>query len=208
MSTEQPVREVRQSRRSSYGSDLDAPVITHQQTRPRAHSNNNILRGETSAVSHDELPKMFPWRNDVLPEQRSPSTNQINNGVDNIVDKEYQRPISQIGFEKVIQSTYTGENDRKKYLFENEKSSYTNGTSAIIDIPVISPPKRLDSNIQRIEMPIVPTRNDERSQSPSPTATDIHQRQNSREHQTDISGKLKKKQRVFFIRSLSIFFLI
>jgi len=181
MSTEQPAREVRHSRRSSYGSDLDAPVITHQKNRQRAHSNDNKLRGETSAVIHDELPKMFPWRNDVLPEQRSPPTNQINN----IVDEQFQRPTSQIGFEKVIESTYTGD----KHLFENEKSSHTNGTSAIINIPVISPPKRLDSNIERTEMPTVPIRNTERSRSPSPISTDIYQRQNSREHQSDISGK-------------------
>ena len=65
MTTEQPIRETRHSRRSSYGSDLDAPVMTHQQTRPRAHSNDNSLRGEHSAVQNDELPKMFPWHNDV-----------------------------------------------------------------------------------------------------------------------------------------------
>jgi len=185
MSTEQPAREVRHSRRSSYGSDLDAPVITHQKNRQRAHSNDNKLRGETSAVSHDELPKMFPWRNDVLPEQHSPPINQINNGVNNIVDKQYQRPISQIGFQKVIESTYTED----EHLFENEKPSYTNGTSAIINVPFISPPKRLDSNVERIETPTVPMRNTERSRSPSPISTDIYRRQNSREQQSDISGK-------------------
>ena len=205
MSTELPARETRPSRRSSYGSDLDAPVITHQPTRQRAHSNDNMLRGEHSAVQNDELPKMFPWRNDVLPEQHiSPPSNKINNnGLDHIVDKQYQRPASQIGFERVIETTinhkdsdnkyrqsgYTGEDDRQKYIFEGEKTPYGNGTSAIIDMPVISPPKRMDSKIERIEMPTVPVRNDERSASPSPTSTDIYRRQNSREHHTDISGK-------------------
>jgi hypothetical protein len=186
MTTEQPAREVRHSRRSSYGSDLDAPVITHEPTRPRAHSNDNLLRGETSAVIHDELPKMFPWRNDVLPEQRSPPTNKINNGIANIVDKQYQRPISQIGFQKVIESTYTE---------ENEKPSYYNGASAIIDIPVISPTKRIDSKIERIDMPTVPTRNDERS--PSPISTDIYRRQHSHERQSDISGMWTRKEQDF-----------
>ncbi len=185
MTTEQPAREIRPSRRSSYGSDLDAPVITHQKTRQRAHSNDNALRGETSVVNNDELPKMFPWRNEVLPEQQSPSKNQINNGVDNIVNKQYQRPISQIGFGKVVESTYTED----KHLFDKEKTSYTNGTSAIIDMPVISPPKRLDSNNERIEMSTVPTRNNERSRSPSPISTDIYRRQNSQERPSDISGK-------------------
>lgn len=174
MSTEHPIRETRHSRRSSYGSDLDAPVITHQQNRPRAHSNDNALRGENSGVIHDELPKMFPWRNDVIPEQRSPP---INHGVDNLVEKQHPRPISQIGFQKVIQSTYSDENHSNKYSFDNEKSTYSNGTSAVINIPVISPSKRVET----------PTRNDE--QTPSPISRDVYQRTNSHERQSDISGK-------------------
>jgi hypothetical protein len=150
MSTEQTVREVRHSRRSSYGSDLDAPVITHQQNRPRAHSNDKLLRGEHSALKHDELPKMFPWRNDVLPDRTSPPKEQINNGINHIVDKNQTRPASQIGFERLSNGSekhYFGEDDRNKYTFEGEKFPYTNGTSAIIDMPVISPPKRSDSKI-------------------------------------------------------------
>jgi hypothetical protein len=183
MTTEQPVRETRPSRRSSYGSELDAPVITHQQARPRAHSNDNTLRGENSGVIHDELPKMFPWRNEVIPEQRSPP---INHGVDNLVEKEHSRPKSQIGFEKVIQSTYSEENNSNKYVFDNEKPPYSNGTSAVINMPVISPPKR-------VEIPTVPTRNDQRSRTPSPTSRDVYQRKTSYERQSDISGKYSKK---------------
>jgi hypothetical protein len=201
MSTEQPAREIRHSRRSSYGSDLDAPVITHEQARPRAHSNDNVLRGEHSAINHDDIPQMFPWRNEVLPDKRSPPTStntQISNGVNHMVEKNHQRPTSQIGFERVIesngheknsrQSDYMGEDDRHNYVFEGEKLSYTNGASAIIDMPVVSPPKRMDSKIERIEMPTVPIRHDERSRSPSPTSADIYRRQNSHEHHTDISG--------------------
>lgn len=53
---------------------------------------------------------MFPWRHDVLSEQNSSSpssSNKTNHDVNNIVDKNYQRPNSQIGFEKVFESTYT-----------------------------------------------------------------------------------------------------
>ena len=195
MSTEQTVREVRHSRRSSYGSDLDAPVITHQQNRPRAHSNDNMLRGEHGAINHDELPKMFPWRNDVLPDRTSPPKEQINNGVNHIVDKNQTRPASQIGFERLSNGSekhYFGEDDRNKYTFEGEKFPYANGTSAIIDMPVISPPKRSDSKIERIEMPTVPIRDDERSRSPSPTSADIYRRQNSHEHHTDISDNFSR----------------
>ena len=236
MTTENPVREVRHSRRSSYGSDLDAPVITHKQTRPRAHSNDNALRGETSAINDDELPKMFPWRNDVIPEQRSPPNNHgvnnliekqhsrpqsqvgfekvvpeqlspstnhgVNNlvekqhsrpqsqvsfekvvpeqrsppnnhGVDDLVEKQHSRPKSQIGFEKVIPVTYEVEN----HAIYDKPPNYSNGTSAIINMPFVSPPKRVETS----------TKTDERS--PSPTSKDIYQRKFSHERQSDISGK-------------------
>lgn len=185
MTTEQPVREVRHSRRSSYGSDLDAPVITHEKARPRAHSNDNMLRSETSGVIHDELPKMFPWRNDVIPEQQSPPKTQNTNGIDHLVDQQYQRPISQIGFGKVLEATLSEQK-------EITSPSHINGTSAIIDMPIISPPKRVDSHIEPIEMPTVPTRNNERSRSPSPVSTDIYERKNSHEHQTDISDNFAR----------------
>ncbi len=214
MTTEQPIRESRPSRRSSYGSDLDAPVMTHQQIRQRAHSNDNKLRGDHSAIQNDELPKMFPWRNDVLPEQRSPPTNTINHGIDIIVDKQYPRQTSQIGFEKVIESTVgknnyrpsaaTEEDDRQNYVFESEKTPYTIGTSAIIDMPVVSPPKRLDSKIERVEMSVGPAKYDQQSRSPSPpTTTDIYRRENSREPHTDISGRQKNTHISFH----SLFFL-
>lgn len=191
MTTEQPIREVRHSRRSSYGSDLDAPVITHETTRPRAHSNDNMLRGETSGVLNDELPKMFPWRNDVIPEQISPTKNQTNsNGIEQLIDQQPQRPISQIGFEKVLQSTLSE---------QRESTGYTNGTSAIINMPVISPPRQTDSMYERVEMPTVPTRNTQRSRSPSPVSNDVYQRKLSQEeHPTDISGiEIKNKILIF-----------
>lgn len=204
MSTEHPVREVRHSRRSSYGSELDAPVITHKQTRQRAHSNDNALRGELGPTQSDEVPKMFPWRNDVLPEQQqqqqyesetSPSKAKIAAIFDEIVTRPYVRPTSQIGFEKVVQSTadevHSGEVDRQKYYFGGGEAPYGNGASALIQMPVVSPPKRSDSTIERIQMPTPPTKHNQRSRSPSPTSADIHHRQSAHEHHTDISGKSK-----------------
>lgn len=187
MTTENPAREVRHTRRSSYGSDLDAPVMTHQQARPRAHSNDNLLRGETSAVNHDEVPKLFPWRNDVLPEQIPSSAKK---GVEELVEKQPSRPKSQIGFEKVIESTYAEES----YSSGNVKSPYANGTSALIDMPVISPVKRTDSHIiERMEMPTVPTRIDQqRSRSPSPTSRDVFQNKIGLERQSDISENFSR----------------
>ena len=190
MTTENAAREVRHSRRSSYGSDLDAPVITHQQARPRAHSNDNMLRGETSAVNHDDPLRMFPWRNDVLPEKIPPSAK---NGIEDLVDKQQARPKSQIGFEKVIESTYTEEFPSSAHSSVNIKSPYANGTTAILDMPLISPVKRTDSHIiEPMEMPMVPTRADQRSRSPSRTTRDVFQANTSRERQSDISENFSR----------------
>ena len=134
------------------------------------------------------------------------STNKTNIGLDHLVDKSpSSRPVSQIGFERVIssttdkhkseleqrQSTYTGEENRHKYILEGEKLPYGNGASALIDMPVVSPPKRVNSQVGLVEMPSLPPRNTERSASPSPSSpisTNPYARQNSRERQTDISG--------------------
>lgn len=200
MTTENTVREVRHSRRSSYGSDLDAPVITHEQVRPRAHSNDNMLRGETSAVQSDEVSKLFPWRNDVLPEQIPASATK---GVENLVEKQESRPKSQIGFEKIIESTYI-EGSHSSAV--NLQSPYSIGMSAMVDMPVISPPKRVNSHIiEPMEMPTVPTRNDQRSRSPSPTSRDVFPANTSRERQSDISGKQTKQSKYLFYCSVWIF---
>lgn len=197
MTTENAAREVRHTRRSSYGSDLDAPVITHEQVRPRAHSNDNVLRGETSAIQSDEASKLFPWRNDVLPEQIPASAMK---GVENLVDKQQARPKSQIGFEKIVESAYIEGSPSNGH----STSPYSIGMSAMVDMPVISPTKRVNSHIiEPMEMPTVPTRNDQRSRSPSPTSRDVYQANTSRERQSDISGKQTKN--ICF--SISFFFL-
>jgi hypothetical protein len=181
-------------------------MMTHKQNRPRAHSNDNSLRGEHSAVQSDELPKMFPWRNDVLPEQPLPSSNKLTATLDEIVNRPYPRPESQIGFGKLIHSTtdeipvrqsvYSGEEDRQKYIYEGENTSYAHGASALLNMPMPSPPKRADSTIEQMEMPAAPKSHTERSQSPSPTSADVYRRQDSREHHTDISGMCEKPVRL------------
>ena len=183
MTTEQPARENRPARRSSYGSDLAAP---QQQVRQRAHSNDNALRAETSAITNDEVPKMFPWRNDVLPEQ---PLNQ---------DAEKSRPISQIGFEKLVESTKSDE----------QTTVYPHATSALLDMPVISPPKRTNSTtIERLEMPTVILDHKPRSRSPSPVDSDVFQRQVTQEQSADISGnyffvlQTKRKIKLNFVLS-------
>ena len=204
MTTENAAREVvRHSRRSSYGSDLDAPVITHQQVRPRAHSNDNMLRGETSAVQSDEVSKLFPWRNDVLPEQIPASATK---GVENLVEKQEPRPKSQIGFEKIIEAAYIEGGHSSAHSSVNFQSPYSIGMSAMVDMPVISPPKRVDSYIiEPMEMPTVPTRNDQRSRSPSPTSRDVYPANTSRERQSDISGKQTKPSKYLFFYLILIF---
>jgi hypothetical protein len=201
MSTENSTREARHARRSSYGSDLDAPVIAHQPSRQRAHSNDNLLRGEHSAIKHDECSKMFPWRNDVLPDRSSPSPPSPNNAertLEQLIDKSHQkRPTSQIGFERIIethdkqptsdrehrQSVYTGEDDRQKYISQGETLSYGNGTSPMINMCVVSPPKHIDSHIAHVEIPEPVLITAEKSPSPlSSTTTSPKQPSN------DISG--------------------
>ena len=198
MTTEYPVREIRHSRRSSYGNDLDTPVIRHQPTRQRAYSNDNTLCDEHSAVYNDELPKIFPWRNNVIPQKYSSTTNNNNSELDHSVNSHYQRPNSQIGFQRVIgstdsdnnyhQSTNSTNDDQNKNVLDNEKGSFDGGISAIVDIPVISSLERSNSTIEQINIPILPTRNDEPIRSSSTISTDTYQRQTSHEYHVDIPG--------------------
>jgi len=211
MSTEQVTREVRHSRRSSYGSDLDAPVITHQTSRPRAHSNDNILRGETSAVQNDEVPKMFPWRNDVIPERRSPSPTSSpvastkKSDLELLIEKNRQeKTTNPLGFGRVIEtnvrdehqqlnrkeSTYTGEQDRQKYIIEGEKISYAHSTAAFANVPVVSPPKPpTESHVGRIEIPTLPPTS---PSPPSPKPFEPVRRQNSSGTPIDITDNFSR----------------
>ncbi|CAF1630495.1 unnamed protein product [Rotaria magnacalcarata] len=202
MSTDTAAREVHPSRRSSYGSELEVPVITPGPIRQRAHSNDNILRGEYGTLCVDELPKIFPWRNEMLPDQHSPTINKIATELNPIVDKNYQRSASQIGFQNVIettsndtnyrQSTLSRDDDRHKHKFDDEKPYYANRTSAFVDVPVISSPKRPTSTIERIEIPLLPANSDEYIRDPSPLSTDVYRRQSSREHQVDLSDNFSR----------------
>ena len=114
----------------------------------------------------------------------------INNSKDQLAKLVLKKLLNQLVVIIIIgRSADTAEDDRQKYVFENEKIPYANGTSAIINMPIVSPPKRLDSKIERVEMPTVPTKYDQRSRSPSPTTTDTYRQQTSRERLPDISGK-------------------
>jgi len=186
------VREDYNSRRSSYGNDLNTPVITNQQTRQRAYSNDNLFGDEYGIKQNNESPKKYPQRNDIVPEQTSPSKKQTD-GINAIVDTKYPRSPSP---SRVIESntnnnrhrsTYLEEDDRTKYTYEGEKLSYGSGASAIVEIPV-SYTKRSDSTIDRYETPIEPKRDHQRSRSPSVTSNDSYRRQNSREQKIDFTG--------------------
>jgi hypothetical protein len=196
MSTEQPAtREDRDLRRSSYGSDLDTPGITNQQTRQRANSNENNFRDDYGMKQNDVSPKKYPQHNDILPEQHSPSKKAID-GLNALVDTKYQRsPSPTKGGESTTndnrhRSTYFEEGDRSKYVYEGEKLSYGSGASAIVDIPVVLHTKRSDSTIDRYELPTESTRNNQRSRSPSLTSSDSYQRQSSHERPIDFTGRI------------------
>ncbi|CAF3156900.1 unnamed protein product [Rotaria socialis] len=202
MSTDTTARDAHPARRSSYGSELEVPVKTPEPIRQRAHSNDNILRGEYGALCTDELPKIFPWRNDILPDQHSSTINKIATELNPIVDKNYQRPASPIGFQNVIettgsdtnyrQSTLSRDDDRHKHKFDDEKTNYTNRISAFVDVPVIPSPKRSTSTIERIEIPLLPANSDTYIRDPSPLSTDVYRRQSSREHQVDLSDNFSR----------------
>jgi hypothetical protein len=193
MSTEQKgTYETRTSRRSSYASDLDTPVLTYQQTRQRANSTENIFRDDYGTKQNDEFSQKYPRDNDFSRDQNASSI-KTNNGVNVLVDSKYQRSPSPTGFEIPIEinkntnrqrSNYAEEDDRKKYTYEGEKLSYGSGASAMIDVPVVVQPRRSDQMIDRIEMPLNPTRDNQRSRSPSVTSNDSYQRQ------SNLAGKI------------------
>lgn len=186
MSTDQTgTYEHRNSRRSSFGTDLDAPVVTYQQTRPRANSTENILRDDYGITKHDEFSEKYPRRSDISREQNS-SSDKKDNGVDALVDSKYQRSSSPTGFQIPIETntdnnryrpSYTEEDDRRKYSYEGVKLSYGSGASAMVDIPVMVQPKQVDPTINRMEMPLNPTNDNHPSRSPSVTSNDSYQRQ-------------------------------
>ncbi|CAF2096876.1 unnamed protein product [Rotaria magnacalcarata] len=196
MSTEKSVtRESRPIRRSSFGDDLDPTVSSYQQMRQRAISNENLFRGTDSSTKTDEFSSRYPRYDDSKPRPISPSTKR-DNGIGAIVDIRNQRPTTPTRVDKFIESntnnnshrsTYIEEDDRRKYIKEGEKVSYGTGTSKIVDIPVIVNPKRPDSIINQTEAPIDPTRDSQRSHSPSIASNGSYRRQSSHERQTDVT---------------------
>jgi hypothetical protein len=197
MSTENTTHANRPSRRASYGDDLDTPVITHhQQTKPRASSNDRVFRDEHVTTHNDGVSQNFQRRYDASPEQHSP-INKKDHRVNAIVDTDYQRSSSTSGLERIVEqnmnnnrhrSTYTEEDDRRKYIHEGEKLSYGSGASAIVHIPVVT--QRSDSTNERFRISGEPTRHDDGSRSPSVTSNDSYRRQDIHDRQTDFTGKI------------------
>lgn len=187
MTTENSTQNSHQSRRSSYGCDLDEPEITHEQIR-RSHSNDDKLRGEHSAIFHDELPKMFPWKNDILPQEKSPTINKVVTELDQVVDRNHQRPLSQIGFQKLVESTVDTEDDRSRYRFDDNQTYYPNRVSTTINVPFVSPTNRSNSTIEQMEIPLLPKFSNESNKIPSTNSPDIYRRQHSQEYQIDVLG--------------------
>lgn len=182
MSTEQTsTYENQYGRRPSYGNDLDRSKDTFQQTRQRSNSSENVFRDDYSSTQTNQR------YNNTSREQG----NQRTNSVDNLVDSKYRRSPSPTPLRIPVeyntnhqQSTkYTDDNDRRKYSYDGDKLSYgsNNNTSALVDIPVVVQPKRIDSTIDRMETPVNPIQDNQRnrSRSPSITSNDSYQRQSN-----------------------------
>lgn len=202
MTTENPNQHVRISRRSSYGDELDPPSSAGQKPRPRAHSNDNLLHGEPNRNQNDDIPKLFPWRNDVLPDGSHSSTESQIPSVNNLVQKPSQtKTTNEIGFDRVTQRSYSTEtttkdnrhstlnqdDGRDRFIIPGENFQYGNGAFAIVDMPTAAPPKHIDSYIGKIDIPLIPTKSVERTPSP----TDMYRRQTSRDPSIDIPGSIK-----------------
>ena len=199
MSTEKAPNQSRPGRRSSFGSDLDAPVVTYEATRHRANSSENLLREDYGNTSKGDQSQKFPRPTERAPERQSSSSGRTN-GATTIPDVGFRRPSSPIRVDSTTtpnrqSSVHTIETDRRQLISHGEKMPYGSGAAALVDIPVVVNPKRG-------EVPTTPSRNRSRSPSPSPSATsnDSYRRQSSYERQTDPTGKCP----IRFVRSLSM----
>jgi hypothetical protein len=197
MSTEKSTHDTRHSRRSSFGSDLDAPVITYQQTRHRANSSENLLREDYSTKSKDNPSSVLPRGAHNPAEQRLPSFNK-NDRYDTVSDSNYRRPSSPIRFEATNnnnrhQSILSQDEGKHRPIAHNGNASHGTGVSAMVEIPVVMQPKRSDPVISQIVSPTMPIRDDQRnrSRSPSPSLTslDSYRRQSSHEQSGNVNGK-------------------
>lgn len=196
MSTEQtPTRE---TRRPSYGNDLDTPATTNPYPRQRTYSHENVFHDQHTSKPTDTSSTRSPQRNsNVVPEQRPPARNS-NEGVNAMIDTAYRRSPSPVrtsnsnNDDHRHRSTYVEEGDRSKYAYEGQKISYGSGASAMVNIPVVTQNKPAPSTLSQFQTPTEPSRDYQRSGSRSPTMTsnDPYPRQYSRERSTDPTSKM------------------
>lgn len=195
VSTEKSTREYRSSRRSSFGSDLDAPIINYQENRYRSNSSDNLLREDYDKPTRRESNQQPSRTIDVTFESQSTSTRKPSGGIV-VVDTTFRRPSSPI---KTDSNTYdrfqpisNRINERDRRGSQSDGLSPSRGTSAFIDVPVVIQPRHSESTVGRIELPTDPTRDNRTSQSrsPSPSSISNHpfQRQNSRGQSSTMTG--------------------
>lgn len=201
-------------RRPSYGNDLDSTGTTYQPIRQRTSSNDNLTYDDQRFNRNSQSPTKYSQHTDHSPSpsasrkssdgvnavvdthyQRpsSPSTSRTTSSVVNaVVDTKYQRSPSPSAVNKSNtndqrhRSTYIEEDDRSKYVYDGEKLSYGNGTSAVVNIPIISQTKQSNTSTGGYDIPIERTGSYQRSGSRSPS-NDSYRRQNSRERQIDVA---------------------
>lgn len=197
-------REIQYTRRASFGSDLDTTPSAFQQIRQRTHSSENVFRDDHDSRTNDRFAQQHTRPIDASRDRASPISERkgsVSNLVDatyrpsavserkgsvsNLVDSTYRRspspstnvqiPVQTSTNSSYQRSSYSEENDRKKYAFDGEKISYGNGASALVEIPVTVHTKRSDSTIDRSNVPVNPPR----SRSPSVTSNESSQRQSN-----------------------------
>lgn len=183
MSTENTT--IRETRRPSYGNDLDTQGSTNPYPQQRTFSNENVFHGEYTTKPRDTSPRGTSQRNtNVISEQRTSTS------VNSIVDTSRRRSPSpkRTDNDHPYRSSYVEDTDRSKYVHEGQRMSYGSGASALVDIPVVVSNKTINSTIDRFETPTEPKRDFQRSGSRSPS-NDSDQRQYSRERSLDPTGK-------------------
>lgn len=188
VSTETHVREQRTARRSSFGSDLDAPIINYQESRYRANSSDNLLREDYDKPIRRESNQQPSRTIEVKYESQTSTIRKPSEGIV-VVDTTFRRPSSPIRVER-----NTNENnfkpipnrtdDRTRRSSQSDDLSPSRGTSAFVEIPVVIHPRRDQSILGQIDLPTAPLRDNQsdrsRSASPSTVSNNSFQRQNSR----------------------------
>ncbi|CAF0760175.1 unnamed protein product [Adineta steineri] len=156
--------------------------VSYEQTSTSNKKNNGVDILVDTKYQRPSSPTGFAKPVDT---KYQPPTSPI--GFEKIVDTKYQRPSSPIGFGRPVDTTINNnqqrpsqtEDDRRKYSYDGDRISYGSGASAMVDIPIVVQTKRSDTTIDRMELPVNPIRDNERSRSPSITSNDSYQRQSN-----------------------------